>query len=93
MIRFLLLQLASILAAHALFGAHLLSGPMLGHVDKTSAGMWCALDSPSTLTVKVGSTPDLKESDTITIPDFELGTLRSGPVTAGVSMEANLLAS
>ena len=57
-------------------GQYIILGPMVGHVDDKSANIWCMIDQPGTLTLKVSEYEDLRQARTVTAKNFELGSIK-----------------
>jgi alkaline phosphatase D len=70
-----IIYLLLVFACDTLPAASLLQGPMVGHVDDHSARIWCALDERGEVIVRISEDPNLKNAQTITRKDFEMGSI------------------
>jgi alkaline phosphatase D len=72
--------------------ANFLLGPMLGHVDETSAQIWCGLDSEGTASLKVSEREDLRGARVITAT-FERGAISIDELKPGTTYYYQVLAN
>jgi len=64
-----------LLITGSLHAKYLLLGPMVCHVDETSAKIWCSVDEKATVVLKLSEHADLKDSRMIKVENFEMGTI------------------